>query len=156
MLDLVADLDRRELAATLDPEIEARLQQQEMAFRMQASVPELTDLSQEDASTLALYGPEVQKPGTFASSCLLARRLCERGVRCIQLYMRGWDQHGNLPAEMRLQSKAVDQPIAALITDLRRRGMLDETLVVWGGEFGRTVYSQGQLTTTNYGRDHHP
>jgi len=156
MLDLVAAADAEEAARTLDPEISARIVQQEMAFRMQSSVPELTDLSGEDEATLALYGPDAKKPGTFASSCLLARRLAERGVRCIQLYMRGWDQHGNLPKEMKDQAKAVDQPIAALLTDLRRRGLLDETLVVWGGEFGRTVYSQGTLTPQNYGRDHHP
>jgi hypothetical protein len=156
MLDFVAAADADEAARTLDPEISARLAQQEMAFRMQSSVPELTDLSGEDEATLALYGPDARKPGTFASSCLLARRLAERGVRCIQLYMRGWDQHGNLPKEMKDQAKAVDQPIAGLLTDLRRRGLLDETLVVWGGEFGRTVYSQGTLTPQNYGRDHHP
>lgn len=156
MLDLVTAANEEEHTHSLDPEIMARLAQQEMAFRMQMSVPELTDLSKEDASTLALCGPDAQKPGTFASSCLLARRLAERGVRCIQLYMRGWDQHGNLPTEMRAQAKAVDQPIAGLITDLRRRGLLDETLIVWGGEFGRTVYSQGALSKTDYGRDHHP
>jgi uncharacterized protein (DUF1501 family) len=156
MLDLVADLDERERDATLDPEIEARLAQQEMAFRMQMSVPELTDLSGEDEATLQLYGDDARKPGTFASSCLLARRLAERGVRCIQLYMRGWDQHGALPKEMRLQAKAVDQPIRALLVDLRRRGLLDDTLVLWSGEFGRTVYSQGTLKHDDYGRDHHP
>ncbi|MGE3172982.1 MAG: DUF1501 domain-containing protein [Planctomycetota bacterium] len=155
-LDLLSDLNERERAATLDPEIEARLAQQEMAFRMQASVPELCDFADEDDSTWALYGEEARKPGTFASSCLMARRLAERGVRAIQLYMRGWDQHSNLPKEMRDQCKAVDQPIAALLTDLRRRGMLDDTLVLFAGEFGRTVYSQGTLTPTNYGRDHHP
>ena len=105
---------------------------------------------------MALYGPDAQKPGTFAASCLLARRLAERGVRFIQLYMRGWDQHGNLPGEIRQQCKATDQPIAGLITDLRRRGLLDDTLILWAGEFGRTVYSQGTLTKDNYGRDHHP
>ena len=156
MLDLVGALNAAEAATTLDPEIRARLAQQEMAFRMQTSVPELTDFADEDQGTLELYGDDVRKPGTFASSCLLARRLAERGVRCIQLYMRGWDQHGNLPKEMRAQAKAVDRPIAALLTDLRRRGLLDETLVMWAGEFGRTVYSQGSLTKTNYGRDHHP
>ncbi|MCA8952148.1 MAG: DUF1501 domain-containing protein [Planctomycetes bacterium] len=156
MLDLVAAFAEREAARTLDPEIQARLAQQEMAYRMQMSVPDLTDLSDEPESTFALYGEESRQPGTFASSCLLARRLAERGVRFVQLYMRGWDQHGNLPAEMRKQCAAVDRPIAALITDLRRRGMLDETLVTWGGEFGRTVYSQGGLSHTNYGRDHHP
>jgi hypothetical protein len=127
-----------------------------MAYRMQMSVPDLTDLSGEDEETLALYGPDAQKPGTFASSCLLARRLAERGVRFIQLYMRGWDQHTGLPKELRLQAEAVDQPIAGLLKDLRRRGLLDETLVLWAGEFGRTVYSQGTLSETDYGRDHHP
>ncbi|MCA8975399.1 MAG: DUF1501 domain-containing protein [Planctomycetes bacterium] len=156
LLDLIAEFGQREAARSLDPEIQARLSQQEMAYRMQMSVPELTDIGSEPESTFALYGDEARQPGTFASSCLLARRLAERGVRCIQLYMRGWDQHGNLPAEMRKQCAAVDRPIAALITDLRRRGMLDETLVTWGGEFGRTVYSQGGLSKTNYGRDHHP
>jgi uncharacterized protein (DUF1501 family) len=156
MLDLAHELDAEEKARTLDPEIEARIAQQEMAFRMQSSVPELVDLSGETEETFALYGENAKKPGTFASSCLLARRLCERGVRCIQLYMRGWDQHGSLPAEIRKQAEAVDQPIAALLKDLRRRGLLDETLVVFGGEFGRTVYSQGSLSRTNYGRDHHP
>ncbi len=156
MLDLVGELNEREAERTLDPEVRARIAQYEMAYRMQMSVPELTDFSGEDPRTLELYGPEVTTPGSFAANCLLARRLCERGVRFIQLYMRGWDQHGNLPAEIRLQSQAVDQPQAALLTDLKRRGLLDETLVLWGGEFGRTVYSQGELSTSNYGRDHHP
>jgi hypothetical protein len=156
MLDLVNDFDRRELASSLDPEIEARIAQQEMAYRMQVSVPELTDLSREGDDTWDLYGEEAKKPSTFASSCLLARRLVERGVRFVQLYMRGWDQHGNLPSELRAQCKAVDRPIAALLVDLRRRGLLDDTLVLWGGEFGRTVYSQGGLSHDNYGRDHHP
>ncbi len=156
MLDLVTSFSRAEQAATLDPEIEARIAQQEMAFRMQMSVPELTEVAQESEATWQLYGDEAKQPGTFASSCLLARRLVERGVRFVQLYMRGWDQHGNLPSEIRQQCKAVDRPIAALLTDLRARGMLDDTLVVWGGEFGRTVYSQGGLSRDNYGRDHHP
>jgi uncharacterized protein DUF1501 len=156
MLDLVTRLDERELERSLDPEVRARIAQHEMAYRMQMSVPELTDFSSEDAGTLEMYGPEVSKPGSFAANCLLARRLAERGVRFIQLYMRGWDQHGNLPEEIRAQSKAVDQPQAALLKDLKRRGLLDETLVLWAGEFGRTVYSQGDLTQTNYGRDHHP
>jgi uncharacterized protein (DUF1501 family) len=156
MLDLVTQLGRTEYSHSLDPEIEARIAQQEMAFRMQMSVPELVDTATEDDATWQLYGEEAKKPGTFASSCLLARRLCERGVRFVQLYMRGWDQHGNLPSEMRAQCKAVDRPIAGLLTDLRRRGLLDDTLVVWGGEFGRTVYSQGGLARDNYGRDHHP
>jgi hypothetical protein len=156
MLDLVGELNEREAERSLDPEVRARIAQAEMAYRMQMSVPELTDFTGEDAATLELYGPEVNVPGSFAANCLLARRLSERGVRFIQLYMRGWDQHGNLPGEIRLQSAAVDQPQAALLTDLKRRGLLDETLVLWGGEFGRTVYSQGELSTTNYGRDHHP
>ncbi len=156
MLDLVAQLNEREFDSTLDPEIRTRIAQHEMAFRMQMSAPELTDFSGESAETLALYGPEVSKPGSFAANCLLARRLAERGVRFIQLYMRGWDAHGNLPSEIRAQCGAVDQPQAALLKDLKRRGLLDDTLVLWAGEFGRTVYSQGELTNTNYGRDHHP
>jgi len=156
MLDLVLELDEREAARSLDPEVATRIAQAEMAYRMQMSVPELVDSTGEDARTLELYGPDVTKPGTFAANCLLARRLAERGVRFIQLYMRGWDQHGNLPAEIRLQSKAVDQPIAALIKDLGQRGLLEDTLVMWAGEFGRTVYSQGTLSADNYGRDHHP
>lgn len=156
MLDLVEELNAKEMERTLDPEISARMAQAEMAYRMQMSVPELTDFSDESEETLAMYGPEVKKPGTFAANCLLARRLAERGVRFVQLYMRGWDAHNNLPGEIRLQSKAVDQPQAALIRDLKRRGLLDDTLVLWAGEFGRTVYSQGALTETNYGRDHHP
>ncbi len=156
VLDLIGKLAGEEHARTLDPEIHARLAQYEMAYRMQMSVPELTDFSDEDARTLELYGPEVNKPGSFAANCLLARRLTERGVRFIQLYMRGWDAHNNLPEEIRAQCKAVDQPQAALIVDLERRGLLDDTLVLWGSEFGRTVYSQGTLTQTNYGRDHHP
>jgi hypothetical protein len=156
MLDLVARFGEREAQTSLDPEIGARIAQQEMAFRMLMSVPDLTDLATEPEATWQLYGEEAKKPGTFASSCLLARRLCERGVRFVQLYMRGWDQHGNLPGEIRKQCMAVDQPIAGLLTDLRRRGLLDDTLVVFGGEFGRTVYSQGGLSHDNYGRDHHP
>ena len=127
-----------------------------MAYRMQTSVPELTDLSKEPASTFELYGPDSRKPGSYAANCILARRLAERGVRFIQLFHRGWDQHSNLPKEIRGQCLQTDQPSAALIQDLKQRGMLDDTLVVWGGEFGRTVYSQGTLTEENYGRDHHP
>lgn len=156
MLDLVGELNQREAERSLDPEVRTRIAQYEMAYRMQMSVPELTDFSDEDAETLEMYGPEVNKPGTFAANCLLARRLAERGVRFIQLYMRGWDAHNNLPKEIRAQTAAVDQPQAALIRDLKRRGLLDETLVLWAGEFGRTVYSQGTLTSDNYGRDHHP
>jgi hypothetical protein len=155
-LDMVARFNEAEFGRTLDPEIRARVAQAEMAYRMQMSVPELTDLSKEDPATLDMYGPDVKKPGTMAANCLLARRLAERGVRFIQLYQRGWDQHSNLPGEIRLQAKALDQPVAALIRDLRRRGLLDDTLVLWASEFGRTVYSQGTLTESNYGRDHHP
>jgi hypothetical protein len=156
MLDLVSEFNQREAERSLDPNVRARISQYEMAYRMQMSVPELTDFSNETEETLELYGPDVRRPGTFAASCLLARRLAERGVRFIQLYMRGWDQHGNLPTEIRQQCQAVDQPQAALIQDLARRGLLDDTLVLWAGEFGRTVYSQGVLTHDNYGRDHHP
>jgi len=156
MLDLVAALNERESERSLDPEVRARISQYEMAYRMQMSVPDLVDFSDEDAATLELYGPDVHVPGSFAANCLLARRLAERGVRFVQLYMRGWDQHGNLPGEIRLQSQAVDQGQAALVLDLKRRGLLDDTIVLWAGEFGRTVYSQGELSTTNYGRDHHP
>jgi uncharacterized protein (DUF1501 family) len=156
MLDAANALNEQDLAASGDAEISARIAQAEMAFRMQMSVPELTNFSDEDPATLEMYGPDVTRPGSFAANCLLARRLAERGVRFTQLYMRGWDAHNNLPAEIRAQSKAVDQPQAALIKDLRRRGLLDDTLVLWASEFGRTVYSQGALSPTNYGRDHHP
>lgn len=156
MLDLVGELNEREAQRSLDPEVRTRIAQYEMAYRMQMSVPELTDFSDEDEETLEMYGPDVRKPGTFAANCLLTRRLAERGVRFIQLYMRGWDAHANLPTEIRKQCRAVDQPQAALIKDLRRRGLLDDTLILWAGEFGRTVYSQGTLTHDNYGRDHHP
>jgi hypothetical protein len=154
-LDLLAELNRGELEREGDPEIATRISQYEMAYRMQSSVPELTDLATETDETFALYGPESRRPGTFAANCLLARRLVERGVRFMQLYHRGWDQHYNLPSDIRLQSRDVDQPAAALVRDLERRGLLDDTLVVWGGEFGRTVYTQGTLEPTNYGRDHH-
>ena len=139
-----------------DPEIETRIHQYEMAYRMQTSVPDLMDLSKEPDSVFELYGPESRKPGTYAANCLLARRLAERNVRFIQLYHRGWDQHKDLPRDLALQCRGTDQPTAALITDLKQRGLLDDTLVVWGGEFGRTVFSQGKLTDANYGRDHHP
>jgi hypothetical protein len=157
MLDLVGQLNEEEFNESLDPEVRARIAQHEMAYRMQMSVPELTDFSDEDAVTLEMYGPDVHKPGSFAANCLLARRLAERDVRFIQLYMRGWDQHGNLPGELSAQAKAVDQPQAALIKDLKRRGLLDETLVAWGGEFGRTpmVESNAALGRAR-GRDHHP
>ena len=154
-LDVIATLNRRQLAHQHDPEIATRIAQYEMAFRMQSSVPELTAIKDESAATLAAYGPQSRQPGTFAANCLLARRMAEQGVRFIQLYHRGWDQHYNLPSDLRLQCRDVDQPAAALIADLKQRGMLDDTLVVWGGEFGRTTYSQGKLEATNHGRDHH-
>jgi hypothetical protein len=138
-----------------DPDISARIDQYEMAFRMQASVPELADTSKEPAHVFDLYGEDARKPGTFASNCLLARRLAERGVRFIQLYHRDWDHHGKLPQDLPKRCKDVDQASAGLILDLKERGMLDDTLVIWGGEFGRTVYCQGRLTATDYGRDHH-
>jgi hypothetical protein len=156
MLDELGQLNRLKLASSGDPEIATRVAQYEMAFRMQASVPELTDLSREPAATLEAYGPEARRPGSYAYNCLLARRLSERGVRFVQLFHMGWDHHGNLPNALRGQCRDTDQATAALLGDLKRRGLLDETLVVWGGEFGRTVYSQGTLTATNYGRDHHP
>ncbi len=155
-LDGLNALNKIQLDEYADPEISTRMAQYEMAFRMQASVPELTDLSKEPQSVLDLYGPDAKKPGTFAANCLLARRLAERGVRFIQLYHRDWDHHGGLPAGMPKRSVETDQPSAGLIMDLKQRGMLDDTLVVWGGEFGRTVYCQGRLTATDYGRDHHP
>lgn len=139
-----------------DPEIKARVAQYEMAFRMQTSVPEIMDVSDEPDSIYELYGEDARKPGTYAANCLLARRLAERGVKFIQLYHQGWDQHGNLPTAIKVQCKETDQASAALIKDLKMRGMLEDTLVIWGGEFGRTNYSQGQLTSTNFGRDHHP
>jgi hypothetical protein len=139
-----------------DPEILTRIAQYELAFRMQTSVPELTDLSDEPDSVLEMYGPEVRRPGTYAANCLLARRLAERGVRFIQLFHRGWDQHVHLPTQIAGQCRDTDRASAALVRDLEQRGLLDETLVVWGGEFGRTVYCQGRLTADDYGRDHHP
>lgn len=156
MLDLVTNLNQKHLDEIGDPEIQTTISQQEMAFRMQASVPELTDLSQESEHTLNLYGPEVQKPGSFARNCLLARRMMERDVRFVQLFHRGWDHHSNLPKKLRGQAFDVDQPAAALLADLKQRGMLDDTLVVFGGEFGRTTFGQGKLARDNYGRDHHP
>jgi uncharacterized protein (DUF1501 family) len=154
-LDVIAALNQKQLALQRDPEIATRIAQYEMAFRMQSSVPELTDLGGESEATLDAYGPQARQPGSFASNCLLARRMAERGVRFIQLYHRGWDQHYNLPSDLRLQCGDVDQPAAALVRDLKQRGLLDETLVIWGGEFGRTTYSQGKLEPTNHGRDHH-
>ena len=156
MLDDQRELNRLQLARTGDPEIATRIAQYELAFRMQTSVPELADVSSEPAHVFDLYGPDSKRPGTFAANCLLARRLAERGVRFIQLFHMGWDQHTNLPTQMPNQARDIDQPCAALILDLKRRGLLDDTLVVWSGEFGRTVYCQGNLTATNYGRDHHP
>jgi hypothetical protein len=156
MLDGIAKLNRLLAEKYGDPEIDTRVAQYEMAYRMQTSVPDLMDLSKEPESTFELYGADSRKPGTYAANCLLARRLAERGVRFIQLYHRGWDQHNDLPRDIALQCKGVDQPSAALVLDLKQRGMLDDTLVVWAGEFGRTVYCQGKLTGTNYGRDHHP
>ena len=156
MLDELGRLNRERFAAVGDPEIQARISQYEMAYRMQTSVPELTDISGESKATLEMYGPEVKKPGTFAANCLLARRLAERGVRFTQIFIRQWDQHGNLPKDIRRQCGIVDRPSWALVQDLKQRGMLDDTLVIWGGEFGRTIYCQGGLSTKNYGRDHHP
>ena len=160
--DAAGDARRRAKLNTMkheaygDPEIETRIAQYEMAYRMQTSVPELMDLSKEPDSVFEMYGPESRKAGTYAANCLLARRLAERDVRFIQLYHRGWDQHIDLPRDLALQCRGTDQPTAALITDLKQRGLLDDTLVVWGGEFGRTVFSQGKITEANYGRDHHP
>ena len=156
MLDTLAQMNAHSFQRYGDPEIQTRMAQYEMAFRMQTSVPELVDLRSESKATLEMYGPDVEQPGTFASSALMARRLVERGVRVVQILHRGWDQHNNLPSDIRLQCQDTDQPIGALLADLKRRGLLDSTLVVWGGEFGRTVYSQGTLTQENYGRDHHP
>jgi uncharacterized protein (DUF1501 family) len=156
MLDDLASLNQIKLDDYQDPEIQARIDQYEMAFRMQSSVPELADLSKEPASVFERYGPESRKPGTYAANCILARRLAERGVRFIQLYHRGWDQHSDLPRDIRTQCYDTDQPSAALVEELKERGLLEDTLVIWGGEFGRSVYSQGQLTATTYGRDHHP
>ena len=156
MLDGLDELNRRSYASIGDPEIQTRTQQYEMAFRMQASIPELADLSQESAATYDLYGDQARVGGTFASSALMARRLVERGVRFVQIFHRGWDQHGSLPRDLQSQCKDVDQACYGLIKDLKQRGLLDDTLVIWGGEFGRTNYSQGKLTADNYGRDHHP
>jgi hypothetical protein len=155
-LDDLAKMNELKHADYQDPEITTRIAQYEMAYRMQASVPELTDLSKEPERTFEMYGPDSRKPGSYAANCILARRLAERGVRFVQLFHRGWDQHGNLPRDIRLQCEQTDQPSAALVQDLKERGLLEDTVVVWGGEFGRTVYSQGVLTEENYGRDHHP
>lgn len=155
-LDVLKQLQKRQAGQFNDPEIDARIAQYEMAFRMQTSVPEITDISNEPEYIYDLYGPESKDPGTFAANCLLARRLAEKGVKFIQLYHRGWDQHDDLPAGIQRQCRDTDRASAALILDLKNRGLLDDTLVIWGGEFGRTNYSQGELTKTNYGRDHHP
>jgi hypothetical protein len=156
MLDKLADLNRLAYQDELDPEIESRIAQYEMAYRMQTSVPEATSLAGEPQQVRDLYGPDVENPGTFAANCLQARRLAERGVRFIQLYHPGWDHHGGLPQALPKLAKEVDQPCAGLLTDLKQRGMLEDTLVICGGEFGRTSYSQGVLTKASYGRDHHP
>ena len=155
-LDYLAELNEKRMNDFGDPEIQSRIAQYEMAYRMQTSVPEAMDISDEPDSVFELYGEDARRPGTFAANCILARRLAERDVRFIQLYHMGWDQHSNLPHDIRLQCKDTDQASAALVKDLKQRGMLDDTLVIWGGEFGRTIYSQGQLTADNYGRDHHP
>jgi uncharacterized protein (DUF1501 family) len=154
MIDGIARLNQQELAVSGDPEVATRIAQYEMAYRMQSSVPSLTDLSSESAATFVRYGEESRRPGTFAANCLLARRLLECGVRFVQLYHRGWDQHGGLPTNIPKQCRDVDQAQAALLKDLKQRGMLDDTLIVWGGEFGRSVYGQGGLQD-DYGRDHH-
>lgn len=156
MLDYLAKMHQEQYKHVLDPEINNRMAQYEMAYRMQTSVPETLDISKEPDYIFDMYGPESRKPGTFAANCLLARKLIEKDVKFVQLYHQGWDQHGNLPNDIKIQTKSVDQPSAALILDLKQRGLLDDTLVIWGGEFGRTNYSQGKLTKDNYGRDHHP
>ena len=156
MLDAVSEINRLRSQEFGDPEIETRIAQYEMAYRMQSSVPELMDLSSEPEHVFERYGPDSRKPGTYAANCLLARRLAERDVRFVQLFHRGWDQHTDLPRDIRLQARDTDQASAALMMDLKERGLLEDTLVIWGGEFGRTVYCQGKLSETNYGRDHHP
>ncbi len=156
MLDSLSRLNQRTLSEFGDPETQARITQYEMAFRMQSSIPDLTDLADEPQHVLDMYGPEVNKPGTFAASCLLARRMAERDVRFVQIFHRGWDQHKNIAVDLPSQCQDIDQPCWALIQDLKQRGLLEDTLIVWGGEFGRTTYCQGELTRENYGRDHHP
>ena len=156
MLDYLHQLNELQYEAYGDPEILNRIAQYEMAFRMQTSVPEVTDMSDEPDWVFDMYGPDAKDPGTYAANCLLARRLIERDVKFVQLYHQGWDQHGNLPGGIKNQCRNTDQASAALVKDLKQRGLLEDTLVVWGGEFGRTNYSQGKLTKTNYGRDHHP
>jgi uncharacterized protein (DUF1501 family) len=156
LLDRLKELHEHAAARLGDAEVDARIAQYEMSYRMQASVPGVMDVSDESESTFELYGKDSRTPGTFAANCLLARRLAERGVKFVQLYHQGWDQHDNLPRDIQRQCLETDQASAALVSDLKQRGLLDDTLVVWGGEFGRTSYSQGKLTATNYGRDHHP
>ncbi len=156
MLDKLEELNAETFKESGDPEINAKIQQYEMAYRMQTAVPEITDMSKEPEDIIKLYGPDCLVPGTYAANCLLARKLSENGVRFVQLYHQGWDAHGNLPGEIKGQCLDTDQASAALITDLKQRGLLDETLVIWGGEFGRTNYCQGKLTKEKYGRDHHP
>ena len=156
MLDYLAKMHQEQFKHVLDPEINSRVSQYEMAYRMQTSVPETLDISKEPDYIYDMYGPESRIPGTFAANCLLARRLAEKDVKFVQLYHQGWDQHGNLPNDIKIMAKSVDQASAALVKDLKQRGLLEDTLVVWGGEFGRTNYSQGKLTPENYGRDHHP
>ena len=156
MLDVVSQLNEESFKETNDPEIKAKVQQYELAYRMQTAVPEVTDISKEPEDIIKMYGPDCLIPGTYAANCLLARKLSENGVRFVQLYHQGWDGHNNLPSEIKGQCMDTDQASAALITDLKQRGLLDETLVIWGGEFGRTNYCQGKLAKDNYGRDHHP
>jgi uncharacterized protein (DUF1501 family) len=156
MLDRLKELHEIQLEKTGDPALETRIAQYEMGFRMQSSIPEVTDLAKEPDSTFKLYGDDARKPGTFAANCLLARRLAEKGVRFIQLYHKGWDQHGGLPGGIKRQCKETDQASAALVADLKQRGMLKDTLIIWGGEFGRTNYCQGKFNANNFGRDHHP
>ena len=156
MLDALQELHQLQLSSNVDPQLETRIAQYELAFKMQSSIPDVVDISGESKETLEMYGPDVAKPGSFAANCLLARRLAERGVRFIQLYHPGWDQHGGLPGGLGTQCRETDQPSAALVQDLKQRGMLEDTLVVWAGEFGRTNYCQGVLNGSNFGRDHHP
>ncbi len=156
MLDGLAELNQHQFEQNGDPEIQSRIKQYELGYRMQSSVPDLVDFKDEPEHILDMYGPDVRKPGTFAASCLMARRMAERGVPLTQIFIRGWDQHFNVTGHLPKQCRDIDQPCAALIMDLEQRGMLDDTLVVWGGEFGRTIYCQGKLSRKNYGRDHHP
>jgi hypothetical protein len=155
-LERIAALNQKHFADIGDPEIQTRISQYELAFRMQTSVPDLLDFSKESKATLEMYGQDVSRPGSYAANCLLARRLAERDVRFIQLFHMGWDHHGGLPNAIRGQCRDTDKATSALLLDLKQRGLLDDTLIVWGGEFGRTIYSQGGLTNNNYGRDHHP